>query len=144
MADDLSHLAADLSAAPREAWPFIGKAVEVTARGIKDDWAENLGGSRNQGSAFRHVGRSVDYTVGLSGASLVRSALGQSGGTAVEAEIGPNLARSQGAMAGWFEEGQSNIPALHPGEKAMRDNEADFERGLARAVEDGLRKAGLG
>lgn len=144
MADsDLTRLAADLSAAPREAWPFVAKALEVTARNIKDDWNENLGGSRNPGSAFRHIGRSVDYDVHVLGASAAVSALLGSGGTGIEAEVGPNLARAQGSFAGWFEEGQANIPALHPGEKAMRDNEADFERGLVRAVEDGLRKAGL-
>ena len=144
MADDLILLAADLSRAPREAWPFIGKALEVTARGVKDDWNQNLGGSRNSGSAFKHIGRSVDYTLGVSGSSLARFALsGSAGGEGLVAEIGPNLGRLQGAMAGWFEEGQSNIPALHAGEAAMKANEADFERGIAKAVDDGLRRVGL-
>ena len=144
MADDLTRLAADLSAAPRESWPFVAKAVEVTARNIKDDWSDNLGGNRNSGSAFKHVGRSVDYTMGVTGSSLAAFALsGSAGGTGIQAEIGPNLGRLQGAMAGWFEEGQSNIPALHPGYDAMKANEADFERGLAKAVDDGLRAAGL-
>lgn len=141
MGDDLTQLAADLSAAPREAWPFIGKAVEVTARNVKDDWAENFG--RRSGSAFKRVGESVDYDVRLLGASALMSAALGGGGTGLEAEIGPNLARAQGAFAGWFEEGQANIPALHPGEKALRDNEDDFERGLMLAVEDGLKRAGL-
>lgn len=143
MADDLNRLAADLQAAPREAWPFIGKAVEVTARNVKDDWAENLGGVNNAGSSFRHVGGSVDYSITVAGANAAVSALMGGGGTGIEAEIGPNLGRRQGAFAGWFEEGQANIPALHPGQAALKANEADFERGLAMAVEDGLRKAGL-
>lgn len=132
MADDLSQLAADLSAAPKEAWPLIGKALGVTALKVKKDWAENLGGSTNQGSAFKHVGRSVDYDVRVLGV-----------GTGLEAEVGPNLARRQGAFAGWFEEGQANIPALHPGFDAMKKNEADFEAGLAIAVEQALKKVGL-
>lgn len=143
MADDLNRLAADLAVAPREAWPFIGKAVEVAARNVKDDWAEGLGGARNSGSAFKHVGGSVDYSISVAGANAAMSALMGGGGTGIEAEIGPNLGRPQGAFAGWFEEGQANIPALHPGQAALKANEADFERGLARAVEDGLRKAGL-
>lgn len=132
MADDLSRLAADMSAAPKSAWPLIGKALGVTALRVKNDWNENLGGGRNQGSAFKHIGRTVDFDIKP-----------LPGSTGLDAEIGPNLGKLQGAMAGWFEEGQANIPALHPGYDAMKKNEDDFERGLARAVEDSLRKAGL-
>lgn len=137
MADDLNQLAADLSQAPADAWPLIAKALGVTALKIKQDWSENLGGSRNRGSAFKHIGRTVDYDV-----SAARS-LSVAGGSAMEAEIGPNLAKKQGAMAGWFEEGQSNIPALHPGYDAMKKNEGDFEDGLRIAVDQALKKAGL-
>ena len=143
MADDLTRLAADLSQAPRQAWPYIRKSIEVTARHIKNDWNNNLGGRSNSGSAFKHVGRTVDYTIGASNFSLARSALGLGAATGIEAEIGPNLGRAQGAMAGWFEEGMHNIPALHPGYDAMKRNEADFEHGLAEAVEDGLREVDL-
>jgi hypothetical protein len=140
--DDLNRLAADLSRAPDEAWPFVAKAVEVSARHVKDDWNENLGG-KSSDSYFEHIGRSVDYTVAAAGASLVRTALGQAGGTGIQAEIGPNLGRLQGGFAGWFEEGMRNIPALHPGHDALKKNEGDFVDGLAKAVDDGLRKAGL-
>lgn len=143
MADDLNQLAADLSRAPLEAWGPLSQALEVSARHIKDDWNENLGGQANAGSAFRHIGRSVDYTVAVSGASLARAALGQSGGTGLQAEIGPNLARQQASMAGWFEEGMRNIPALHPGHAALNKNEQDFVDGVAKAVDEGLKKAGL-
>jgi hypothetical protein len=132
VADDLSQLAADLSAAPREAWPLIGKALGVTALKVKKDWAENLGGTNNRGSAFKRVGAAVDYDVRVLGV-----------GTGLEAEIGPNLARPQGSFAGWFEEGQANIPALHAGYSAMKANEGDFEQGLAIAVEQALKKVGL-
>lgn len=137
MADDLSQLAADLSQAPKDAWPLIAKALGVTALKIKKDWSENLGGSRNTGSAFKHIGRTVDYDV------TAAKSLAVAGGSALEAEIGPNLAKKQGAMAGWFEEGQANIPALHPGYDAMKKNEGDFEDGLRIAVEQALRKANL-
>lgn len=144
MADDLSKLAADLSGAPKEAWPLIAKALGVTAKKVKDDWAENLGGTTNKGSSFRHVGRSVDYDVHSSGGSLIAAALaGNRMGTGLVAEIGPNLARTQGAMAGWFEEGQANIPALHPGYDAMKKNEGDFVEGLLIAVDQTLKARGL-
>lgn len=142
MADDLNRLAADLSRAPLEAWGPLSQAIEVTARHVKDDWNENLGG-RSAGGSFAHIGRSVDYTVAMSGASLARAALGQGGGTGLEAEIGPNLGRQQGGMAGWFEEGMRNIPALHPGHDALKKNERDFVDNIAKAVDAGLKKAGL-
>lgn len=142
--DDLSKLATDLSRVSAETWPFVHKALERTARHVKDDWNENLGGAKNPHSRFKHVGRSVDYDIAVQGASLLREALGiGGGGTGIQAEIGPNLARQQGTMAGWFEEGMRNIPALHPGYDAMKKNEGDYVNGLAEAVADGLKKAGL-
>lgn len=126
-ADELRQLAADMSHAPADAGPFIEKALEVTARGVKDTWNDNLGG-RSAGGSFRHVGRSVDYDM-------------QVGASSLEAEIGPNLARTQGAMAGWFEEGMRNIPAAHAGYGAMKANEADFVQGMEKALADGLAKS---
>lgn len=131
--DDLMKLAADLSKAPAEAWPFVAKALEVTARNVKDSWNDGLGG-RSSGGRLKHVGRSVDYDV---------TAAGLGGSSRLEAEIGPNLGRAQGSMAGWFEKGMRNIPATHPGQSALKANEDDFERGLLRAVDDGLRRVGL-
>lgn len=145
MADsDLTKLAHDLSRAPLDAWPLIHQAVEVSAREIKDIWNDNLGGATNPASRFKHIGRSVDYDIAVSGASLARNALGiGGGGTGVEAEIGPNLAKQQGAMAGWFEEGMHNVPALHPGYDAMKKQEPRFEFELGVAVDTAMRKAGL-
>ena len=132
---ELNQLTADLSSAPRNVWPNVFQAVEVTARHIKDDWNEGLGGGKNTGSAFKHIGRSVDYDIGPMG-GIVAAAAGVSRG--VEADIGPNLARLQGSMAGWFEEGMRNIPALHPGHAALKKNEQDFLNGLQKALADSL------
>lgn len=142
--DDLTRLAHDLSRAPTEAWPGIHKAVEVSAREIKDVWNENLGGAHNPYSRMKHIGKSVDYDIAVQGASLARNALGVGGGgTGVEAEIGPNLARAQGAMAGWWETGEAGLPALHPGYDAMKKQEPRFEFEIGVAVDEALRKAGL-
>ncbi|MGC5078464.1 hypothetical protein [Agrococcus sp. DT81.2] len=145
MADsDLTKLAHDLSNAPVEAWDGIKKAVGDSALAIKDTWAENLGGKVNEGSAFKWIGGSIDYDLNVTGASLAREALGiGGGGTGYQAEIGPNLARRQGAMAGWWEEGMRNIPALHPGYDAMKKEEPRFEFWVGVAVDEALRKSGL-
>lgn len=134
-ADELRKLARDIAEVPRNAGPFIRKAVEFTARGIKDDYRKNL--DADSGNRLRRVGYSVDYDItGGTGATGMRQA--------IEAEIGPNLGRGQGPMAGWFEDGAvDGVPATKPGERALLANEADFERGLDIAIADALKAAGL-
>ncbi len=115
--------------------PFY-QAVEVTARHIKDDWNDALPSS----GRLRGTSGSVDYDIQADGVSgLLNRASG------VSAEIGPNLQRGQGAMAGWFEDGtempNNSIPALHPGELASRANMADFENGVAKAAVDAMRRS---
>lgn len=142
--DDLTKLAHDLSKAPLEAWVGIKQAVEISARNIKEIWTENLGGRVNEGSRFKWMGGSVDYDLNVTGSSLAREALGiGNGGTGFQADIGPNLAKRQGAMAGWWEEGQHNVPALHPGYDAMKKEEPRFEFWIGVAVDEALRKSGL-
>jgi hypothetical protein len=135
---ELNQLTAALSDVPRNAWPRIYQAVEVNARNIKDAWAENLGGTDNRASAFRHIGRSVDYDMGAAG-GLIAAAAGVAHG--IEAVIGPNLGKRQGAMANWFETGMRNIPALHAGADALRRNEQDLIDGLMQAATDALKDA---
>lgn len=145
MADvnDLNRLAIDLAAAPKEAWEGIGKAVEGSSLDIKKDWNQRLSAATS-GPSFQHIGGTVDYTMSVGGASLAMYAIsGGMGGSRIESEIGPNLGRSQGAFAGWFEEGQANIPALHPGAESLKAEEPNFEFWVADAVEKALRKAGL-
>ena len=135
---ELDQLTARLGDVPRNAWPLIYKAVQVASVNIKDTWAENLGGTSNPASAFKHIGRSVDFDMGAAG-SLLSSALGVASG--IESVIGPNLAKRQGAMAGWFETGMRNIPALGAGSDALRRNEQDLINGLQIAAQQALEKS---
>jgi hypothetical protein len=134
----LHQLTARLGDVPRNAWPRIYEAVETNARNIKDRWNENLGGATNPHSRMRHIGRSVDYDIGAAG-GLISAAAGVAHG--IEALIGPNLARSQGALAGWWEEGANGLPALHAGHDALRRNEQDLIDGLMQAATDALKDA---
>lgn len=136
-ADELRVLAADLGRVPPAMIGNTRKAVEVTARHIKDDWETNLRG--DSGRRLRYTGPSVDYDVSTSAAPLGLSAIG---GVTVEAEIGPNLGRAQGPMAGWFESGNvDGVPKTGPGDNAMKKNAADFYEGLEIAAADTLRDA---
>lgn len=123
--DDLTRLAADLSAAPAKAAPLIRKAVEVTARYVRDDWREPLKGSQYVPAGAYSVTYDMRGGAGLRGA-------------AIEAEIGPELGRNQGAIVGILEEGTPTTGPRGFGLVALQKNEADFEKGLAIAVEQAL------
>lgn len=131
-ASDLHDLVTDLGQVSPAVVRNAAKAVEVTARHIKDAWNTNLHGGRR----LRHVGRSVDYDMHV-GTTMMFGGL-----SSVEAEVGPNLGRLQGSMAGWFESGNvDGVPQTKPGDAALKANEADFYKGLEIAAADALRDA---
>lgn len=129
MADDLFSLVRDLGEIPKETAPFVRKAIEVTARHIKDQIKDDYSGARNLGGASR----SISYDIqGSTGARL--------GG--ISAEIGPELG-SQGSVVGLVDEGAPRTPGRHRIAKALANNTDDFESGLDKAIADGLKAAGL-
>lgn len=129
MADDLFSLARDLGEIPKETGPFVRKAIEVTARHIKDQIKDEYSGARNLPDAAR----SISYDIqGSTGARL--------GG--ISAEIGPELG-GQGSVVGLVDEGAPRTPGRHRITKALADNTDDFESGLDKAIADGLKAAGL-
>ena len=130
MADDFSELydlAADLTDAPAEVAPFARKAVEVTARSIKDDWRQ---GAEISGGYASTYAASISYDM-------------KDDASGPGAEIGPVLGTTPGASAGFLEEGGGGVdgPAHHAGRDAVEANEADFERGLEIALFDALTKS---
>ncbi len=127
MADDfseLARLAADLTDVPAEANKRIKQAIEVTSRGIKDDWKQ---GAEISGSYAKSYPASISYDL-------------SSTGGAIESEIGPVLGRTPGAGAGFLEEGGGGVdgPPHHAGRNALEANEADFYRGLEIAIAEAL------
>lgn len=126
MSDDLYSLSRDLADAPRRAAPLIRKAVEVTARNIKDDWAE--GASR---TGLERYAKSVDY-------DIIDSAEG------VRAEIGPNHGKRQGKF-GFVEDANGDVRSApqHAGRDALEANQDDFDAGLATALWDAAGGRGL-
>lgn len=126
MADDfaeLRELAADLTAAPEEARPFIRKAVQVTAHKIKDDWRK--GANR---SGLGKYAADITYETEEKRASI-------------EAEIGPTIGDS--GSFGFVEDAGGGVKSApqHAGRDAMEANEDDFADGLELAIYDGLSAA---
>lgn len=117
--DDLLSLAKDLEDAPAAAIPRVRKAVEVTARSIRDDWRQGSEATGLSGYTY-----SIDYDM-----------LDEQSG--VGAEIGPNLAKNQGSF-GFVEDAPGDVRSRpqHAGRDALEANQADFERGLAIAIWD--------
>lgn len=124
--DDLRSLAMDFTEAPRKAQR---EAVEVVARdalAVKGGWRDNARGSA--GSHARSYPNSISYDVSF-GAALVGR---------VEAEVGPDKNRPQGALGNLIEFGSVNNPPHNDGGRALRDEAPKFEKALADAALDAL------
>lgn len=124
MADDMSELyilAADLSKAPAKANRGIKKAIEVTARYIKDDAKQQADRTGLSGYAA-----SIDYDIEVSSGE-------------VAAEIGPNLGKNQGSF-GFIEDATGDVRSApqHALRDALRANEPDFFRGLEITIFDAV------
>lgn len=136
MADDfseLNELASQIQSAPAEARPFITKAIEVSARNLKNDWAER---ARISGSYAASYPSAIDYDMhGYTGF----------GGGEIYAEVGPSLRKTPGASAGFLDEPLSaagvDSPPMHAGRAAVEAVEEDFYKGLEIALADGLAAA---
>lgn len=117
---ELTKLAADLSAAGPKVIPFVRKAVEVTARNVKEAWQEPL-----KGSGWVPGGpASISYDI-------------TGGKDEVGAEIGPELT-GQGPIVGMLEYGTPTAGPTGFGHAALQKNERDFVEGLSKALADGL------
>lgn len=135
---DLSKLAADLGNAPAETGKYARKAVEVTARNVRDTARENATGLEHA-PRFPH---SITYDVGAN-FSFMRETFGGGGVNSITAEIGPDKDRPQGALGNLIEYGSVNNPPQGIMHGALQANEADFERGIDKAIDDALKEVGL-
>lgn len=130
---ELLELVADLGEVPGNIGPFLVKAIEVTARHVKDDATESVQGSGNK--AFRRAGKTIGYDL-HGGASLI-------GGSAISAEVGYRKG-GVGNLGNFREFGTSTGQAAHLDlAQALHKNEADLERGISLAIADAEKAAGL-
>lgn len=122
---ELIRFEQDLGEVPVKMIPFVRKAVEVTARNIKDDWRSGIPSIESRGSRLYEA--SVDYEMKL-------NTSGEIG-----AEIGPNLERPGGTF-GLLEDAPGGVRSApqHAGRKAAKKNENDFAQGLLKAAEDAM------
>lgn len=127
---DYTRLAADLGSVSREAAPRLKKALEVTARNVKDGWRDKLVGSSTIPAGSSAISYDIKGTAGVNTSEL-------------EAEIGPQLGRRQATIVGITETGTPKIAPRGFGLAALAENVDDFERGIDKAIDDTLRANGL-
>lgn len=128
---EISRLAADLGEVPRRSSRNLRQAIEVTARHVRDAARQNATGMAHA-PAFPY---SITYDITGSGDSGT--------GSTLDAEIGPDKDRPQGALGNLIEYGSIHNPPQGIMHGALQANEADFERGIDMAVADALKAAGL-
>lgn len=128
---DLLKLAADIEGAAEGIEQPLKTALNVTSNRIKKSAQQKVGGRQH----FRQAARSITFEV-----------TGRK--HEIESEIGYEKGRGGAAHLGnLIEFGAPGAPnALAPGNElksSLSDNEADFIRGVLRAVDDAMRKADL-
>lgn len=128
---ELDKLAADLGEVKGKAGPLLRKAVEVTARNVKDAAKASVKGGS---SKWRALPSAIDYSLSGSGSNQF--------GSQLEAEVGYRLGGG-GSLGGIRELGSPSAVPHNDLANALHANEGDFETGLQKATEQAEREAGL-
>lgn len=123
-ASELRSLATSFAVADRGVAPSLAPIVKKAAQNIKDDWASRASGIGHA----PHYPRSISY-------DFVGWARG------ARAEIGPDKSRTQGALGNILEYGTSKNPPRPDGAAALEAEQPKFEKALAEAAADALRRA---
>jgi hypothetical protein len=124
--DDLRALAHDLREAPRRAQRDAVAVVEHGAVNVKTDWRDNA--KQTSGRHARLYPSSISYDMGLAAAVVGR----------VDAVIGPDKAKPQGALGNLLEFGSVNNAPTNDGGRALDAEAPKFEAELAKVALDAL------
>lgn len=112
----LTELVRDLTSAPLKAQRKARQAVEENARGVQAKWRQHAGFSRHAPL----YPASITHDVAWKGATI-------------EAVIGPDKDKPQGALGNLIEYGSANNPPHGDGAAALEAQAPTFERDLGGA-----------
>lgn len=137
----LTSLTVSLGAVTHSVQTNVEKAVEQSARRVKDAWNGKL---YNEGHASR-TGRSITYDVGAAhDLGLFGTVTGEARSSTIVAEIGPRTGSGkQAGIVRLLENGSVHNAPHGYGAAALDENAADFEQAVAFAVWAGEKEAGL-
>ena len=119
---ELNTLAADIAGEIPRSGKAFRQAVEVSARNVKDAWADKL-----RGEAYvPHAPRSITYDVKATPGDV----------STIEAEIGAERGRLQAPIVTVLEFGApgNNLAPRGYGHGALSETEADFVKGIELAA----------
>lgn len=124
---EVMKLAADLGKVADNAGSFINAAVQKTSVRVKQQARKSVGGG-----AWAPAGAAINYDV-------------TADGTQIQSEIGYDEPGGGGELGNLREFGAPgrNLAPSSDLVNALHANEADFEKGLSKALEDAEKKAGL-
>jgi hypothetical protein len=127
---ELDQLAADLGDVTDNAGPNVSKAIGITSLKVKKAWQGRLDGS----STLPGLPSAVTYDI---------TTFQGFGVSVIKSEIGFEKDRRQGALGNFSEFGTPKVPGRGYGLAALEENQKDFEDGLAIALRQAERSAGL-
>jgi len=142
---EVDRLAADLGEVPKNAGPLLNSAVQFTSVRIKDEARKSVGRKR-----WKAAAAAIDYELktgaaGGLGAVVAGVAGGGTLAGSITSEIGYNKGKAGGPLGNLREFGApgQDLPPSNDLLNAKDHNEADFQRGIEKAIADAERKAGL-
>jgi hypothetical protein len=131
---ELDRLAADLESVPHSIDPFLVSALKFTSVNIKRATSRKVGRRKH----FKQAAQAIDFEV---------KHFEGFGVHIIQSEVGYDKGKPAGELGNLVEYGAPGAAnALAPGNEllsSLRENEADFVRGIERAEQDARRKAGL-
>ena len=89
------------------------------------------------------IGVGYGQTLGQSVGSVIGGGIASAQSSTLRAEIGPDKGRAQGALGNLIEYGSVNNPPQGIMHGAVQANEADFDKGVDKAIDDALKVVGL-
>ncbi|MCW2287036.1 hypothetical protein EDF60_1687 [Leucobacter luti] len=130
---ELLSLAADIDEASDKLPKYLGKALGVTSKKVKETAASKVSGRKH----FRQAASAIDYELaGYTGAV-----------SGMSSEIGYNKDKAAGQLGNLAEFGAPNAGnQLAPGgelQAVLTEHEDDFVAGVERAVADAMGEVGL-
>lgn len=131
---ELTALAVSFEKAAQNIDPFLMSAVKFTSVNIKRAASRKVGRRRH----FKQAAQAIDFEV---------KRFSGFGVNIIQSEIGYDKQKPAGELGNLVEFGAPGSPnALTPGNElatSLHENEEDLVRGVGRAVDDALKKAGL-
>jgi len=146
---ELNALSANLGEVADNTGPYINSAVQFTSKLIKESTQKSLKGASPR---WRRLAGAVDYEVTTFqgfGASVIKSEIGYNKDKVLphkaprpgsKRKVGPGTAGNLGSLR---EFGKPNLAPHNDLQKALKENEADLEKGIQKAIDDALKASGL-